>query len=110
MKLTNNVIELMFELSSIEGVKNAHYLNGEGVDLRNNLLKLFNDTSNPAAQDIIINIMDEAGYDWFGEIARSEEVFKSNSVSTSERFYESSNELMTEDEFMDLIPANGRIH
>ena len=41
MKLTETVIELMFELSNIEGVK---HFEGDATLLRNSLLKLFNTT------------------------------------------------------------------
>jgi len=101
MKLTETVIELMFELSNIEGFK--HFDSNE-VDLRNNLLKLFNATNNPAAHDIIIEIMNEAGYPWFGTIARAEEMVTPASWSLE------ANKVMSDDEFMDLIPANGRLH
>lgn len=108
MKLTEAVIELMFELSNIEGVK---HFDGNEVDLRNNLLKLFNATNNPAAHEIIIEIMNEAGYPWFGTIARSEE--SSSSVSAkvgAEKVHPGEDKVMSDDEFMDLIPANGRLH
>ncbi|MCH2190623.1 MAG: hypothetical protein MK188_06855 [Gammaproteobacteria bacterium] len=101
MKLTETVLELMFELSTIEGV---NHFDGNEVDLRNKLLKLFNATRNRAAHDIIIEIMNEAGYPWFATIARAEE-FRSPSSWSLEH-----NKTMSDDEFMDLMPANGRFH
>ncbi len=109
MKLTETVIELMFELSSIEGEEYSQLLHGEGKVLRNNLLKLFKVTENPASHDIIIDIMSEAGYPWFGKLARSnrEEV---RAVAAMEAQNDDLTKIMTDDEFMDLLPANGHLH
>lgn len=108
MKLTETVIELMFELSNIEGEKHSEFLYGDGKILRNNLLKLFNKTENPESQDIIINILNEAGYPWFGKLAHNEShtiraIVDQNALNDDVR-------IMTDDEFMELLPANGRLH
>jgi len=102
MKLTDTVIELMFELSNIEGVQ---HFDGDTTLLRNSLLKLFNTTDNPDAHEIIIDIMSEAGYPWFANIAKNNEeaVSDISEVTVGTR-------IMSDSEFMDLLPANGRIH
>ena len=102
MKLTDTVIELMFELSNIEGVQ---HFEGDATLLRNSLLKLFNTTDNPDAHEIIIDIMSEAGYPWFASIAKKNERVASDipEVTVGPR-------IMSDTEFMDLLPANGRIH
>lgn len=104
MKLTETVIELMFELSNIEGVK---HFEGDATLLRNSLLKLFNTTDNPDAHEIIIDIMSEAGYPWFASIAKR----KSNDRVTHDiSEVVIGPRVMSDTEFMDLLPANGRIH
>ncbi|MBX2847201.1 MAG: hypothetical protein KTR16_02685 [Acidiferrobacterales bacterium] len=109
MKLTETVIELMFELSVIEGEKHSEYLDGEGNALRNNLLKLFKKTDNPESHDIIIDIMSEAGYPWFGKLARSSTT-ETESVADLVAKSNSEDRIMSDDEFMDIIPINGHIH
>ncbi len=108
MKLNETVMELIFELSVIEGVSNGRYLDGEGTTLRNNLLKLFNSTSNPAAHNLIINIMNEAGYPWFERVAKPQSDIAAS--ETSQSFDSAGGKTLSEDEFLELLPANGRIH
>ncbi len=107
MKLTEAVIELMFELSSIEGDKHSEFLNGDGQILRNNLLKLFRATENPESHDIIIDIMSEAGYPWFGKLALVE---SENAHAIADMSVENDDRIMSDDELMELLPANGHLH
>ncbi len=108
MKLTETVIELMFELSNLEGEKNAHYLDGDRYALRNNLIKLFKVTDNPVSHELIIDIMNEAGYPWFGKLARSEKE-RVRAIATMPA-QNDGQQLLSDDEFMDLLPINGQIH
>ncbi len=108
MKLTETVIELMFELSNIEGDRHSQFLHGDGNLLRNNLLKLFKATENPESHDIIIDIMSEAGYPWFGKLARSNREEVRTVIEMPVQNDDS--KIMSDDDFMDLLPANGRIH
>ncbi len=109
MKLTQTVIELMFELSTIEGDQHSEFLDGEGQILRNNLLELFQKTDNPESHDIIIDIMSEAGYPWFGKLARSQDD-SIRAVANMPAQNDGTDRIMSDDEFMELLPANGRIH
>ncbi len=109
MKLTETVMELMFELSNIEGDIHSEYLHGDGNLLRDNLLKLFNTTTNPASHDIIIDIMSEAGYPWFGKLARSHDQ-DIRAIAKMPAQNDDLNRIMSDDDFMDLLPANGHIH
>ena len=107
MKLTETVIELMFELSNIEGVK---HFEGDATLLRNSLLKLFKTTDNPDAHEIIIDIISEAGYPWFANIAQpknNDRLVHDTSEVVSELVVRP--RVMSDSEFLDLLPANGRI-
>lgn len=108
MKLTQQVIELMFELSNIDGVDTSRYLDSQVEDLRSNLLSLFNTTENTEAHEIIINIFSEAGCPWFGTIARDQGFVYEELCNVSDAL-ENGN-LMSDDAFMELLPANGHIH
>ena len=108
MKLTETVIELMFELSNIEGDAHSEYLHGDGNMLRNNLLKLFNTTENPESHEIIIDILSEAGYPWFGKLARSEDDTIQAVAGMSAQ--KDGHGIMSDDDFMELLPANGHLH
>ncbi|GAA6137588.1 hypothetical protein NBRC116583_13350 [Arenicella sp. 4NH20-0111] len=107
MKLSETVIELMFELSNLEGEKHSGFLHGEGSILRNNLLKLFEVTDNPESQEIIIDIMSEAGYPWFNKLAKPKrDLAKQNSMESTVE----TPRIMSDDDFMSLLPANGQLH
>lgn len=109
MKLTETVIELMFELSDIEFPHNAHYLCGDGAKLIDNLLTLFNETKNPATHEIIIDIMNEAGHPFLGH---DEETIDENINAASNLIsaYKCPDQLMSDDQFLDLLPANSYFH
>ena len=109
MKLTQNVIELMFELSAIEGIDHNKYLRGQGDSLRKNLLSLFKNTENAEAHEIIINIFSEAGCPWFGTIARDNS-FAYEELSLEPKVVLEEGKLMSDEAFIELLPANGHIH
>lgn len=111
MKVTQNVLNLMFELSTIEGEGHARYLCGEGAALRNNLLELYKLTKNPESHEIIIDIMSEAGYPWFGALVRMGDNYMFDTESLA-AMNDASNDfhIMSEDDFLELIPANGHFH
>jgi len=107
MKLTTRITDLLFNLSDLEASSNAQFLIGDGPVLRDNLLRLYRATSNSDSHEIIIEIMSEAGYPWFAKLARSankvlfDEAPKAANVSEYR---------LSEEEFMELIPANGHFH
>ncbi len=109
MKLTETVIQLMFELSNVDGIDHSAYLDGTGDALRSNLIKLYSDSDNANAHDLIVEIMEEAGYPWFRTMVRpAKAVVRSNSYNSTESISE--DKLMSDNEFMDLLPINGHIH
>ena len=71
MKINSKVTELLCDLSEIESLENSNFKAEKASDLRNSLLKLYRSTANPQSRDTIIAIMTEAGYPWFGKLARS---------------------------------------
>lgn len=107
MKLTESITDLLFNLSELETPENNQFLIGDGKLLRNNLLKLYRATDNKGSHDVIIQIMGEAGYPWFGKLAKA----ANKSIAESSTIAASNDELMfSEEEFMELIPANGHFH
>ena len=107
MKITTRITELLFDLSEIETNENHQYLTGEGSELRNNLLQLYRFTENDTSRETIISIMNEAGYSWFGRLAEA-----SRAVEQQVSAAPSANEcqFMSDDDFLDLLPANGHFH
>lgn len=103
MKINSKVTELLCNLSEIESLAGSHFTSKEAADLRKSLLKLYRSTVNPESRDTIVAIMTEAGYPWFGKLARSG---MQSIVSSSEK----QNEFMSEDDFLDLLPINGHFH
>jgi len=117
MKLTNKITDLLFDLSGIESPANAQFLIGDGAVLRNNLLKLYRATDNIASHELIIKIMGEAGYSWFGKLANSakqcmfDKALSSAGLSLTDYFVADNEEhSLSENEFLELVPANGYFH
>lgn len=112
MKLTQTITSLLFGLSEVETAENAQLLIGDGTNLRNNLLKLYRATENSESQALIIDIMSEAGYPWFAKLANANKTAEHECVqlASSNDDYVMDDCIMSEEEFMELIPANGHFH
>ncbi len=112
MQLNLKITRLLFQLSEIENHENSHFLIGDGNLLRNNLLKLYRATRNPDSHDLIIKIMSEAGYPWFGKLARSKPNLATINREIGREQKPSSKPLkfLTEREFLSLLPANEFLH
>jgi len=107
MKITPRITELLFDLSEIETNDNKDYLTDDVDNLRNNLLLLYRTTDSNTSRETIIAIMTEAGYPWFGRLAKaSNQVVReipSKAVANEGQF-------MSDDDFLDLLPVNGHFH
>jgi len=104
MKLTNTITDLMVDLSWIETRGNTPSLFSAGNSLWHNLLNLYRSTSNTDSQVLIIKIMAVAGYPWFGKIARVTDRVRLAAAADSDECE------MSEDDFLELIPANAHFH
>jgi len=107
MKITPRITELLFDLSEIETNENNEFLTGDASELRNNLLQLYRATDSHTSRETIISIMTEAGYPWFGRLAKA-----SNRVVRDIPLKAVANEgqFMSDEDFLDLLPANGHFH
>lgn len=108
MKINSKITELLFSLSEMECSRNRKLLAVEEHDLRKNLLHLYRATNNPASHDIIVAIMTEAGFPWFGKFVRSG--FKPAVSEPSGADTLIGEKFMSDDDFIDLLPANGYFH
>lgn len=107
MKITPRITELLFDLSEIETSENGNFLTGDASELRNNLLRLYRVTDSHSSREAIISIMTEAGYPWFGHLAKaSSEVVREISLKVAAN----EGEFMSDEDFLDLLPANGHFH
>ena len=107
MKITPRITELLFDLREIETSENSHYLNGEVDELRNNLLQLYRASDSYSSREMIISIMTEAGYPWFGRLAKTS---SDELLETSRQWSVNENQFMSEEDFLELLPANGHFH
>ncbi|GHA02133.1 hypothetical protein GCM10008090_09260 [Arenicella chitinivorans] len=109
MKLTQQITNLLFELSELECREHTRYLIGDGVTLRNNLIKLFDKTELESAREIIREILQQAGDPWLDldklPVAPNMTLFDAQSIDAQNDDF-----LLTEEEFLELIPANGHFH
>ena len=107
MKITRRRTELLFDLSEIESSENSEYITGDVSQLRSNLLQLYCVTDNCASRETIIAIMTEAGYSWFGPLAKSH---KRAIREVTRKAVANQSEFMSEDDFLELLPANHYFH
>ena len=107
MKITPRITELLFDLSEIETSENSEYLAGDVSELRNNLLKLYRATDSHTSRETIIAIMTEAGYPWFGRLAKAR-----NRTLRDIPLKPVANEgqFMSDEDFLELLPVNGFFH
>lgn len=113
MKLTNKINELVCELEMIEVETNVSLFERDGAVLRKTLLELYRKTDDPRSHDLIIQIMAEGGYPWFEKLAKNKASSLICSLKQAHEVIESDTSSFTplsEDDFMELLPANGHFH
>jgi len=121
MKITENITELVVELGELETFERAGMvIDSDGISLKN-LLELFQETNNGRSKEVVREIFDEAGFSGFLDLdeAAMQTVADLNNVKTKVRTtsrdviqvlkFDADN-LFTESEFLDLIPASTYFH
>lgn len=107
LKITPKITELLFDLSQIEIEENTCFLNGDLSELSNNLLKLYCVTDNQNSREKIIAIMSEAGYPWLSKSNGC--VLKGTAIEQRQAVI-AENLFMSEDDFLNMLPANSYFH
>ena len=121
MKVTDELTNLVVELGELESFERAgSVISHDGVSVKA-LLSLFNETDNPRSKQVVREIFDEAGYGWFFEL--DEGCFESAAglkAITTEKASGiddhvvikeiSDNDPLSEEEFLDLMPASAYFH
>ena len=108
IKINSKITELLLNLSEMECSYKQQLLTVEEHDLRKNLLQLYRATDNPASHDIIVAIMTEAGFPWFGKFVRSGYQPVVSEPTQADPLI--GDKFMSDDDFIDLLPANGFFH
>ena len=121
MKVTNELTELVVELGELESFERAGLVfDSQGVSVRE-LLQLFNETENPRSKQVVREIFDEVGYGWFIELdemtfrsAAGLKAIKSGQNSGCDKHVVATmiaaDKLMSDDDFLDLMPASSHFH
>ena len=117
LKITRKFSELLKNLSNKENVDNHEFLLGESGRLKHNLLTFYSVAGSQINREKMISLMSEAGYslidnlsiakkDNMEAISLTEEEWgaKVDSQEIAEDLF------MGEEDFMDLLPANGYFH
>ena len=100
MKFSTEVNELLVELYAIESIDHSVLLE-DGLDyLCHNLIEIYTRTENPKSHDLIAKIIDKSGYSQF-----SQELIESQKNTV-----ESEVGLLSDTDFMNLVPINGYFH
>jgi len=114
MKFNSKVAELLCDLSDIETPENSQLLAEQGNDLTSNLLELYRVTDNSSSKLTINAIMAEAGYPTLDDLDSEQSISTLqhsaiiNAPSTS--LTQTEHGLLSEDDFLDLLPANCYFH
>jgi len=123
MKITENITELVVELGELETFERAGMvIDSDGISLKN-LLELFQETNNRRSKEVVREIFDEAGFSGFLDLdeAAMQTVADLNNVNVKTKVRTTSRDviqvlkfdadnLFTESEFLDLIPASTYFH
>ena len=121
MKVTDELTDLVVELGELESFERAGaVISHEGVSVKA-LLSLFNETDNPRSKQVVREIFDEAGFGWLLEL--DEECFESaaglKAITTEKASGVDDrvgvkevpeNGYLSEEEFLDLMPASAYFH
>ncbi|WP_189399870.1 hypothetical protein [Arenicella chitinivorans] len=121
MKVTDELTNLVVELGELESFERAGaVISQEGVSVKA-LLSLFNETDNPRSKQVVREIFDEAGYGWLFELdqgcVESAAALKTTTIENASATDElvvikeiPDNGYLTEEEFLDLMPASAYFH
>lgn len=120
MKVTDELTNLVVELGELESFERAgSVISHDGVSVKA-LLSLFNETENPRSKQVVREIFDEAGYGWLFEL--DEGCFESAAglkAITTEKASGvddvvvkeiAEDGLLSEEEFLNLLPASAYFH
>lgn len=107
MKISPRITQLLFDLCELETTENNQCLTGDVDQLGNNLLQLYRATDSHTSRETIIAIMTEAGYLWFGRLAKSISPLVRDIPPKQS---ENEGQFMSSNDFLDLLPANGCFH
>ncbi|RBP49123.1 hypothetical protein [Arenicella xantha] len=121
MKVTDELTDLVVELGELESFELAGMLiNQNGVSVKG-LLQLFNQTDNLRSKQVVREIFDEMGYGWFVELdemtfrsAAGLKKIKTKQTSGCDTHIVaraiSEDEILSDQEFLELIPINQYFH
>jgi len=108
VKINESISELVLELVELETPDNTRaVLTNKGVSLKG-LIDVYSETVNSRSRQVVLEIIDEVGNDWAPEL--SEEAQAANEAASFDRNRSQGWANLSEDEFMDLLPANSYMH
>lgn len=108
MKITENISDLVLELTELETPASAkRVLGNDGLSLKH-LIDIYSETANERAREVVLEIIDEVGGEWGPQLsdttqaAQEAETLAANAANGYTQ--------LSEDDFMDLLPINCYMH
>ena len=116
MKITDQISDLVLELGELESYELASIvIDYDGISIKG-LLELYAKTNNTRSREVMIQILNEAGYGWLAE-RDAREMGKPYGIPsripeghTIVAFENQQGGWLSESEFMDLTPINSFMH
>ena len=96
MKLNDEMIALLAQIKELEAPAQQHLQDVHAAELGSNLWELYKTTDNIETHGLISQLMDQAGYAWFTDLADSHRM--QSEFSPQQR------------ELLEMEPQNGYIH
>ena len=96
MKLNDEMIAILAQIEELEAPANRQLQDIRTTELGSNLWELYKTTDNIETHGLISQLMDEAGYTWFADLADSHRI--QSKFSPQQR------------ELLEMEPQNGYIH
>lgn len=105
MKITENISDLVLELTELETPASAkRVLIDNGLSLKH-LIDIYTESANERAREVILQIIDEVDGEWGAQLSDAEQTAETILANAKNGYMQ-----LSEDDFLDLLPVNCYMH
>ena len=108
MKITENISDLVLELTELETPASARRVfNDSGLSLKH-LMDIYTESANERVREVVLEIIDEVDGGWGNQLSDTEQaaVEAETLLANAKNGYTQ----LSEDDFLDLLPVNCYMH
>jgi len=108
MKITENISDLVLELTELETPDSTKRVFSEGGLSLQSLMEIYSETDSNRSRQVVLEIIDEVGSGWGTQLDDASQY--TQEAQALAKNVETGYTLLSEDDFMDLLPANCYFH